>query len=53
MAAQGHPGMDCSIPYDKRWPLLQEVIIDLFINKEMSLQNLAKHMKDVYGFDAQ
>ncbi|TLD30701.1 hypothetical protein PspLS_01752 [Pyricularia sp. CBS 133598] len=53
MADQGHPGMDRSIPHDKRWPLLKTDIIDLFINQNMSIPNLAKHMKDVYGFDAQ
>ncbi|KAH9429578.1 hypothetical protein MCOR02_009314, partial [Pyricularia oryzae] len=53
MADPGHPGMDRSIPHDDRWPLLKEVIIDLYINKGMSIPKMANHMKDVYDFDAQ
>lgn len=45
--------MDRSIPHDDRWPLLKEVIIDLYINKGMSIPKMANHMKDVYDFDAQ
>ncbi|KAL5884322.1 hypothetical protein ACKVWC_003289 [Pyricularia oryzae] len=53
MADPGHPGMDRSIPHDDRWPLLKEVIIDLYINKGMTIPEMANHMKLVYDFDAQ
>ncbi|KAL8281624.1 hypothetical protein RB600_005179 [Gaeumannomyces tritici] len=45
--------MDRSIPHDKRWPLLKDIIISLFIGRDFKIADVAKHMKEVYGFDAQ
>ncbi|KAL8396378.1 hypothetical protein RB594_004616 [Gaeumannomyces avenae] len=45
--------MDRSIPHDKRWPLLKDIIINLFIGRDLKIADVAKHMKEVYGFDAQ
>ncbi|KAL8366442.1 hypothetical protein RB595_004972 [Gaeumannomyces hyphopodioides] len=47
------PAMDRSIPHDKRWPLLKDTIVDLFIRRDLKIADVAKHMKEVYGFDAQ
>ncbi|KLU89869.1 hypothetical protein MAPG_08839 [Magnaporthiopsis poae ATCC 64411] len=53
MAQLADPPMDRSIPHDKRWPLLKDIIVDLFIGQDMKIADVAKHMKEVYGFDAQ
>ncbi|KAL8336583.1 hypothetical protein RB601_000414 [Gaeumannomyces tritici] len=45
--------MDRSIPHDKRWPLLKDIIINLFIGRDLKIADVAKHMKEMYGFDAQ
>lgn len=53
MAQLPNPAMDRTIPHDKRWPLLKDTIVDLFIGQDMKIADVAKHMKEMYGFDAQ
>lgn len=49
-----NPDLGCRhLPHDQRWPHLKDIIVDLFMHKGLSLQQLAETMKLDYGFDAQ
>ena len=40
------------IPFQERWEHLKPIITQLYVDRDMSLEDVAKIMKDQHGFDA-